>query len=360
LYAGAGCGLLAASAWLAGTRAARPLQLVLLLAAAADLIHALESPALHPARSTEPAVTGAACHRLAAQIAGPLGRHLSLRFIGSYALKEKDGELFSIQSVTHYEPLVTRRHALYFAALQQGGVPMSSGPWNPRAPFMGFLTAYPAADRLALLDLMGMRAILADGRPDMRPPALSALLERFERRGRCMVAASRGAVPVDVYENARALPRAFVVHRASRVESAEAALARMLEDDFDPLREAVVEGDVALAAPAGAPASVEFVSYGETRVALRVRSPAPGLLVLTDSFDAEWRASVDGEEAEVLPTDALFRGVLVPAGESEVVFRYAPATFWWGAALSALGAALSAGLWLRARRAEAADRGRSR
>jgi hypothetical protein len=358
-YALLGVLLLAAGAWLAGTRAALPLKLLVLLAAAGDLLHALESPVLHPARSPAAASAAASCQREAAKIAGPVGRQLSFRLADSYALKDKDGELFGNLSATHYDPLVTRRHALYFAALQEGGVPMDKSPWRGRSPFMGFLTTYPAADRFALLDLMGTRALLADGRAAARAPALSKLLERFERRSRCEVATPLGAIPVDVYENPHALPRAFVVHRASPAADPAAALRRMTAPGFDPRREAVVEGDFELAGSAASASRVELVSYAERQIVLRVQSPEPGLLVLTDSFDPEWRASVGGAEAPIHPTLALFRGVPVPAGESEVVFRYVPRTFHFGVALSALGGVLWAVLWFR-NRPETAAPGRSR
>jgi len=339
--------LLAAGAWLAGTRAALALKLLVLLAAAADLLHALESPVLHPARSPAAASAGASCQREAARIAGPVGRQLSFRLPDSYALKDKDGELFGNPSATHYDPLVTRRHALYFAALQAGGVPMDKSPWRGRSPFMGFLTSYPASDRFALLDLMGTRAILADGRAAARAPALSKLLERFEWRSRCEVAAPLGAIPVDVYENPLALPRAFVVHRVSEAADPEAALRQMTAPGFDPRREAVVEGDFELAGSATSASRVELVSYAERQIVLRVQSPEAGLLVLTDSFDPEWRASAGGEAVPVHPTDALFRGVPVPAGESEVVFRYVPRSFHLGVALSALGVVLWTALWFQ-------------
>jgi hypothetical protein len=277
----------------------------------------------------------------------------------SFALKDKDGELFGHPSVTHYDPLVTRRHAAYFAALQEDGVPMDRSPWVERAPFMGFLTAYPSSERFALLDLMGTRVLLADGRPAAHAPALAKLLERFERRGRCEIATPLGAIPIDLYENPRALPRAFVVHRVSRAADAEDALRRMTEPGFDPRREAVVEGDLALLGSEESSASeVELVSYAESRVVLRVQSSAPGLLVLTDSFDPDWRASIGGEELPIHPTDALFRGVPVPAGESELVFRYVPRSFHLGVALSALGGVLWTGLWFR--RGRPAARGRPR
>jgi hypothetical protein len=59
---------------------------------------------------------------------------------------------------------------------------MTASPWDAKAAFMGFLTVYPTPERFKLLDLMGTRAILVDGRRERRAPALAALLERLELR----------------------------------------------------------------------------------------------------------------------------------------------------------------------------------
>ena len=48
------------------------------------------------------------------------------------------------------------------------------------------------------------------------------------------------------------------------------------------------------------------------------------MLVLADGWGAGWEATVNGKAASVLPANVAFRGVPVPAGESEVVFRYHP------------------------------------
>ena len=83
-----------------------------------------------------------------------------------------------------------------------------------------------------------------------------------------------------------------------------------------------------------------FVSYAPERVVIRARSDRPGLLVLKDAYYPGWRATVNGEPVEVYPTNALFRGVYVPAGESEVIFRYSPHTWRTGLWISLAGAAL--------------------
>jgi hypothetical protein len=76
----------------------------------------------------------------------------------------------------------------------------------------------------------------------------------------------------------------------------------------------------------------------ETPNALRIRVNAgtPGWLLVRDTYYPGWIATVNGARAEVHPANFLFRAVPVPAGESEVVLRYQPLSFYIGALVSGL------------------------
>jgi hypothetical protein len=361
-YCAAAVALLAAFAWRVHARGGRALQVAVLLFTAVDLGFALQNAFLHPARRSAPALAGASCYERVPAIAGEFGRHLSFRLPRSHALKDKDGELFSRYSATHYDPLVTRRQAAYFAALQEGGTPFLRSPWTQRSLFMGFLSSTPAPERMKLLDLMGTRVVLVDARRQARPPAVDALLRRLQVAGHCRVSADGGAIPVDLYANPNALPRAFVVHRVHGVTSPEEAVRRAVDPTFDPRSEAVVEGKpppVAIEATRTAD-RVDITGYGATRVTVRVETRAPGLLVLSDSYDPDWIVEKNGEEVPIFATNALFRGVFVPAGLSELTFRYRPRHFHWGASTSAATAALGVFLWIRGRPKEEHEPGVSR
>ncbi|MGQ9888318.1 MAG: YfhO family protein, partial [Aggregatilineales bacterium] len=157
---------------------------------------------------------------------------------------------------------------------------------------------------------------------------------------------------IKLYENKTALPRAFVVHQAVTVPDTEAgteaALDLMRAPDFDPARTVVLAGDApALSSPAGGSAAT-VEAYTAERVAVRVRASAPGYLLLADAWYPGWRAEVNGQPAPIYRADAMFRAVNVPAGESRVVFAYAPAWLPWaqiGGAATWIVAA--AALWLR-------------
>ncbi len=106
---------------------------------------------------------------------------------------------------------------------------------------------------------------------------------------------------------------------------------------FDPrttalLEEAPHSKDIAPDAPP-AKASVRIVSYRNTRVEIDVVTDRPGLVVLNDVWRPWWRASVNGEPAEVMRANVIFRAVEAPAGRSKVVFEFEPI----GGAVAQLG-----------------------
>jgi uncharacterized membrane protein YfhO len=55
---------------------------------------------------------------------------------------------------------------------------------------------------------------------------------------------------------------------------------------------------------------------------VRTEANRPALLVLADTYLHGWRASVNGDPREIARTNHAFRGVVVDAGSSEVVFEY--------------------------------------
>ena len=77
------------------------------------------------------------------------------------------------------------------------------------------------------------------------------------------------------------------------------------------------------------------------RLTVAVAARRPGVLVVTEGYDPGWRAWVDGAPAPVWRANAIFRAVPVGEGDHRVEMRYRPPSVAWGAAASALGAALT-------------------
>jgi hypothetical protein len=140
-------------------------------------------------------------------------------------------------------------------------------------------------------------------------------------------------------EDFAGLPRAILVSE-SLVVGADEAVQATLSPGVDLRRTAVLEeGDPLARDPAwsDAAASVRLIARAPGRVALEAGLPAPGVLVLFDTYEAGWRAKVDGAAAPVLRADAAFRALRLPAGTHRVEFFYAPRGLKEGLGLSVAG-----------------------
>lgn len=120
-----------------------------------------------------------------------------------------------------------------------------------------------------------------------------------------------------------AVPLARVYPAAETVDAAQ-ALARLGAPG--PLDKALVEPGDAPELPSSAYTAVDarLVSYRRNRIEVDVDAPAPGILVLNEAFFPGWRADVNDRPATAFRANYFLRAVVVPAGPSRVVFRYAP------------------------------------
>jgi uncharacterized membrane protein YfhO len=69
-----------------------------------------------------------------------------------------------------------------------------------------------------------------------------------------------------------------------------------------------------------------------------VRAAGPGLLVLAESWDGGWRATVDDAPADIVRVNQMAMAVALAPATHRVSFRYRPPGLTWGLALAALAA----------------------
>jgi len=140
---------------------------------------------------------------------------------------------------------------------------------------------------------------------------------------------------VHLYRRTSALPRAYVVSGSQAVENDEHAIYNALrERKLDFHREVLLTGPGAeTQLPQGTftPASAKYIGTREVRVS----APGSGWLVLTDTYDPLWRATVNGKPRQVVRANSAFRAVKVEAGD-QVVFRLEHTWFRVGAVVSGL------------------------
>jgi len=136
-----------------------------------------------------------------------------------------------------------------------------------------------------------------------------------------------GETDVTVFENRRALPRAWLAGSVTPMADA-AAIATVkssrLPDGgrFDPRASALVD-------PASVPpvshfrpgaSDVRVTRIGDGDIGIRVASEGGGFLVLSENAYPGWRARVDGGDTPIYRADVTLQGVVVPAGTHRVDF----------------------------------------
>lgn len=195
-------------------------------------------------------------------------------------------------------------------------------PFDTRASIQPFLTDAPLRNGLA--DLVNGRYVLS-----LRPLADTPNLVERARHDSLVL-----------YENLRAFPRAFVADGIRYAADREQALA-LLRGDIDLSREVVLYGENNDVPPGDERpwTEVELVESTPVRRVYEVDSNVRGALVVSELFDRNWRAEVNGYEVEILRADVAFRAVPVVAGRNKVVFSYHPRMLTIGGRVS-LAAAL--------------------
>jgi hypothetical protein len=228
-------------------------------------------------------------------------------------------------SVNNDEPLVVDRWRTLMEALHQADWPI----------------------RIRLLRMMNVGYILAQA----APPDLFPVED----------------VP-ELYRLPQPLPRAWMVPHARTISDAHNLLAELLSASFDPVHEVLLDANDIPDRPADfAPERNDATAVGSTasssqpqpnRISLREGNNSrtidliisqPGYLVLSYTYYPGWRATVDGQPAEILRANYAFMAVPLKPGEHQVVLRYRPFSLISGAIISGLSLVVAMiGMVLRA------------
>ena len=78
---------------------------------------------------------------------------------------------------------------------------------------------------------------------------------------------------------------------------------------------------------------------------IEVECEENGFLVVSEvHYPNRWRCTIDGEETDVMETNKLIRGILVPKGEHTVEFIYDRSSFNKGKMISGISFVIALGL----------------
>jgi hypothetical protein len=161
-----------------------------------------------------------------------------------------------------------------------------------------------------------------------------------------------------VFENRSALPRSFVVPNGVVVDDRASALSALATGSVDPLQYVLLETwpsgvgttNQSVWSPSttqGVPGEwlkghVLYESLGVNAVRARISDSPGGFLVILDPYWPGWVATVNGQAAELLRANYLFRAVPIPPGDHVVEMRYQPVAVQVGSLITAIAVIIAA------------------
>ncbi len=146
---------------------------------------------------------------------------------------------------------------------------------------------------------------------------------------------SRWPESIRVFRVPRTLPRAYLVDGV-RVAAGLDSLRILADPAFDLEHEVVLSvGPTRLpgTTPVG---SSRIVRAKADRLLIETELSRPGFLVVNDSFDPGWKATVDGRSTPILVANSAFRAVALPPGTHQVEMIYKPWSVGVGLTISGL------------------------
>jgi hypothetical protein len=155
------------------------------------------------------------------------------------------------------------------------------------------------------------------------------------------------ASPIRVFAVPDPMPRTYVAS-VTRTGEGIAGISTLLDPRFDFRAEVLVPaGAGTLRNAAGGTSRV--LSASPDRMRLEVDAPEGGYVMVLESYDPGWRATVDGHPAAIVPANVLFRGIRVEPGAHVIDLVYRPPGLMAGLVLSATSILFAVGVAWRTR-----------
>jgi hypothetical protein len=144
-----------------------------------------------------------------------------------------------------------------------------------------------------------------------------------------------------IWEYKFALPRVYMVPKATLLNNPNEILSKIYNDKFDPLQEVIIEEKQILAnqkilCPKSNYSST-ISDYSSNNVVIHTQSNCAGFLVLNDNYFPGWKVYIDRHETKLFRANYTFRTIYVPEGKHIIEFLYKPDSFRNGMIISIAG-----------------------
>jgi len=206
---------------------------------------------------------------------------------------------YNVESISGYDPIHTLRYEEYIAAMERGEP-------NIKPPFGFTRIIAPKTITSPLLSLLNVRYILS------MDPLTGSNVRLLAEEG-----------TTKLYKYVGGVPRVYLAEQIVTESSKEAVIRRLYEPSFIPGKTAVVESPVSLvSAPLQIDESAVISSYEGDKIIIETTTKNVRLLVVGNMMDSHWKATIDERQAEILRTNYLFLGIIIPRGNHQVEVYY--------------------------------------
>ena len=217
-------------------------------------------------------------------------------------------EAYDIADIGGYHSFYHRRYAEYLHLSQYGShipLPEKFSRW---VTFRSFGSP--------LLDLINTKYVLLPPNLVVNNPRLKL---RYDKE-------------IKIYENIYAFPRLFFVKDYKFCKSREEAYKILGTFTLEDFKQKVILESLPTNSAAKQErvtntehvSCIELISYNPNRIDLSVSTNQRGFIVLSDSYNTDWKATVDKKQTDVLRANYIMRAIPIDAGIHRIEFTFEP------------------------------------
>jgi uncharacterized membrane protein YfhO len=140
----------------------------------------------------------------------------------------------------------------------------------------------------------------------------------------------------EIWQRGNVQPRAYLSTNYILAKNEKEFLEKTYLDKTDLNKLIVVSKNPGFEPIEGNIKKAKILEYSANKVVIEAEADKKSLLYLSDTYYPEWKAYVDGNEADIIRGNFAFRAVTVPEGKHKVVFKYSKTAFKYGLLVSGL------------------------
>jgi hypothetical protein len=249
-------------------------------------------------------------------------------------LSKPDGEwAYRYQTVTGYSAAKLSRYDKFLPLLQGDHRTQKPGEWQRY--ILGIFDppkgSEPRETPMPVLSMLGVKYFFHPG--SVPQDTLMAYIKPYYT--------SLDDPNLVIYQNPNALPRAWFADSLRVITPADSILSEMRNELWNPKQVAFVEEKI------GGVGKPDSASVTQTKAEMHeleydVKTDRDAFLVLSEIYyPAGWKATLDGKEIPIYPTNYVLRGLKIPAGEHKLRLVFAPESYNKSVSYSLAGLLLS-------------------